>query len=75
MNEDKFKKDITKIVDLLIQMDSMREAISEIKKEMKIEHEMPIPTITKIATLIRKQNLDEEDAKWEEIKEAVELCS
>lgn len=75
MNENKFKEDITKIVDLLIQMDSIREAIGELKKDMKSEHEMAIPKITKIATLIRKNSLEEEDEKWEEIKELVEKCS
>jgi len=69
------KKEITKIVDMMIQMDSLREAISELKKEIKTEYEIPVATITKIATIIRKQSLDDEEAKWMEIKEYVEMCS
>jgi len=69
------KKEITKIVDMMIQMDSLREAISELKKEIKTEYDIPVATITKIATIIRKQSLDDEEAKWMEIKEYVEMCS
>jgi hypothetical protein len=34
-----------------------------------------VTTITKVATIIRKQNLEEEEQKWEEIKEWVDACS
>lgn len=74
MNEEKFKQDITEIVDILIQIDSLRELMTEKKKEIKTEHELPVATITKIATLIRKQNLAQEDEKWQEIKDLVEKC-
>jgi len=68
------KKDISKLVDLLIQADSIREAISEIKKEIKAEYDLPITTITKVATILRKQTLQEEEEKWEELKELVVSC-
>lgn len=75
MMDDKLKKQINEIVDLMIQIDSMRETISEIKKEIKKEFELPVATINKVATLLRKQNLNEEDEKWQEIKEYVESLS
>lgn len=69
------KREINRIVDMMIQIDALREGISELKKDIKTQYEIPVATITKIATLIRKQNLEEEDQKWQEIKEYVELCS
>lgn len=74
MDED-LKKEINKIVDLMIQIDAMRETISELKKEIKKDHEIPVATINKVATILRKQNLVEEDEKWQEIKEYVESLS
>ena len=69
------KKEINRIVDLMIQADSIRESISELKKDIKTEYGIPVTTITKVAAILRKQNLDEEDQKWEEIKEFVDMCS
>lgn len=69
------KKEINRIVDLMVQVDSIRESIAELKKDIKAEYGIPVTTITKVATIIRKQNLDEEDQKWEEIKEFVDMCS
>lgn len=69
------KKEINRIVDLMVQIDSLRESISELKKDIKSNYDIPVATITKVATLVRKQNLDEEDQKWEEIKDFVDMCS
>jgi hypothetical protein len=69
------KKEINRIVDLMIQADSIRESIAELKKDIKTEYAIPVTTITKVATIIRKQNLDEEEQKWDEIKEWVDICS
>lgn len=69
------KKEINRIVDLMIQADSIRESIAELKKDIKSEYAIPVTTITKVATIIRKQNLDEEEQKWDEIKEWVDICS
>ena len=69
------KKEINRIVDLMIQADSIRESIAELKKDIKSEYAIPVATITKVATIIRKQNLDEEEEKWDEIKERVDICS
>ena len=69
------KKEINRIVDLMIQADSIRESIAELKKDIKNEYAIPVTTITKVATINRKQNLDEEEQKWDEIKEWVDICS
>ena len=70
-----FKNDINGIVDLMIQQDSIREQISELKKEIKGKYDLPVATVSKIATIIRKQSLDEEEEKWSEIKNLVEICN
>jgi hypothetical protein len=75
MAEKELKDEIREIVDLMIQIDSFKEAISEKKKQIKEEFDIPIITINKVVSIVRKQNLDEEDAKWQEIKELIALCS
>ncbi len=69
------KAEISRIVDLMIQVEAMREQIASLKKDIKDEYAIPVATITKVATIVRKQNLLEEDEKWEEIKDWVETCS
>lgn len=69
------KAEISRIVDLMIQVEAMREQIASLKKDIKEEYAIPVATITKVATIVRKQNLSEEDEKWEEIKDWVETCS
>ena len=73
--KEEVRKEINRIVDLMVQADSIRESIAELKKDIKTEYAIPVATITKVATIIRKQNLDEEEAKWDEIKEWVDICS
>ncbi len=68
------KREINRIVDMMIQMDSLRESIAELKKDIKTNYDIPVATITKVATILRKQNLQEEQEKWETIKEYVDLC-
>lgn len=70
-----FKNDINGIVDLMIQQDAIREQISELKKELKSKYDIPVATLTKISTIIRKQSLNEEEEKWEEIRNLVEICN
>jgi hypothetical protein len=69
------RKEINRIVDLMIQADSIREAIAELKKDIKTQYEIPVATITKVATIIRKQSLEDEEEKWNTIKEYVDICS
>jgi hypothetical protein len=69
------KSEINRIVDLMVQADAIKDAIADLKKDIKAQYGIPVPTITKVATILRKQNLDEEEQKWEEIKEFVDMCS
>ena len=69
------KEEINRIVDLMIQAESIRESMAALKKDIKDEYGIPVATITKVATIVRKQNLSEEEDKWEEIKEFVDACS
>jgi len=73
--KNELKQEISRIVDLMIQAESIRESIAELKKDIKTEYGIPVATITKVATIVRKQNLDEQEEKWEEIKEFVDACS
>ena len=68
------RKEISRIVDLMIQGEAIRESINELKKDIKAEYDIPVATITKIATIVRKENLQEEEDKWEEIKDYVAAC-
>jgi len=69
------KTEISRIVDLMIQIEAMRDKISALKKDIKENYGIPVATITKVATIVRKENLSEEEEKWEEIKDFVEVCS
>ena len=68
------RKEISRIVDLMIQGEAIRESINELKKVIKSEYDIPVATITKISTIVRKENLQEEEEKWEEIKDIVAAC-
>jgi len=68
------RKEISRIVDLMIQGEAIRESINELKKDIKAEYDIPVATITKISTIVRKENLQEEEEKWEEIKDIVSAC-
>lgn len=70
-----FNKDMNAIVDIMVQMDSMRESLAELKKAAKAKYDIPVATITKVVTILRKESLDDEDEKWASIKEYVEICS
>lgn len=69
------RKEINKIVDMMVQADSIRESIAELKKDIKTQYDIPVATITKVATIIRKQSLQDEEEKWNTIKEYVDICS
>jgi len=69
------KAEISRVVDLMIQGEAIREQMASLKKDIKEEYGIPVATITKVATIVRKQNLSEEEDKWEEIKEFVDACS
>ena len=69
------KTEISRIVDLMIQIEAMRDKLGALKKDIKENYGIPVATITKVATIVRKENLSEEEEKWEEIKDFVEACS
>lgn len=69
------RKEINRIVDLMIQADSVRESIAELKKDIKANYDIPVATITKVATILRKQSLQDEQEKWDAIREYVDICS
>ena len=69
------KGEISRIVDLMLQAETIREQMAALKKDIKEEFGIPVSTVTKVATIVRKQNLSEEDDKWEEIKDFVDACS
>jgi hypothetical protein len=69
------RKEINRIVDMMVQMDALRDGISELKRDIKTQYDIPVATITKVATIIRKQNLAEEEDKWSTIREYVDICS
>ena len=73
--KEEVRKEISRIVDLMIQAESIRESIAALKKDIKAEYGLPVATITKVATIVRKNSLQEEEEKWEEIKEWVDACS
>lgn len=70
-----FKKDMQRLVDLMIQGEAIKEQIATLKKDMKAEYEVPMPLITKVANMVRKDNLTEETEKWEELSDLVVACS
>ena len=76
MAEDKTKlqQTINKVVDLMIQDEAIREQISEHLKEVKKEFDIPVPTARKIATTVRKQNLEEVQQDHDSFVELVEMC-
>lgn len=73
--KEEIRTEISRIVDLMIQAEAIREQMASLKKDIKEEFGIPVATITKVATIVRKQNLSEEEDKWEEIKEFVDACS
>ena len=73
--KEEVRKEISRIVDLMIQAESIRESIAELKKDIKTEYGIPVTTITKVATIVRKNSLAEEEEKWEEVQRFVDACS
>jgi sporulation protein YlmC with PRC-barrel domain len=69
------RKEIGRIVDLMIQQESIRTSISELKKDIKSNYDIPVATVTKVATIIFKKSLQDEEEKWNNIKQFVDMCS
>lgn len=71
---DDLKNKINKIVDLMIQDEAIKEHISELLKEIKEEYAIPATIARKVAVTVRKQNKSEEEQKYEEFMELVDMC-
>ena len=52
--KEELRTEISRIVDLMIQAESIRESMAELKKDIKNEFGIPVATITKVATIVRK---------------------
>ena len=74
MESGELANEINRIVDLVIQREAINASISSLKKDIKDNFDLPTTTITKIVTLVRKENIAEEDEAWQEIKNIVKLC-
>tara|TARA_A100000172_G_C2945273_1_gene77112 strand:+ start:119 stop:352 length:234 start_codon:yes stop_codon:yes gene_type:complete len=60
------KAEFERVVDLLIQIESARESISSLLKDIKEEHGIEIPVARRVANVMRKNSRTEEEEKWEE---------
>ena len=47
------KREISRIVDLMIQAEAIREQMASLKKDIKEEFGIPVSTVTKVATIVR----------------------
>ncbi len=66
------KNELDKIVDLMIEIESAREAISSRLKDIKSEYNIEIPIARRVATVMRKNSRSEEEQKWEEFNEILD---
>jgi len=61
---EELRKDLERVVDLMIQIESNREALSSLLKDIKVEYDIEIPVARRVATVMRKESRSEEDEKW-----------
>ena len=66
------KKEFEKVVDLMIQIESARESISSLLKDIKSEYNIEIPVARRVATVMRKNSRAEEEEKWNEFNELLD---
>ena len=66
------KKEFEKVVDLLIQIESARESISSLLKDIKAEYNIEIPVARRVANVMRKNSRAEEEEKWNEFNELLD---
>ena len=74
---DELKREFEKVVDLLIQIESARESISSLLKDIKAEYNIEIPVARRVANVMRKNSRAEEEEKWNEFNELLDsviLC-
>lgn len=68
------RAEIQRIVDLMVQVKSGQESISSILKDIKDEYEIPSTVARRVATTLYKNNMMEEEEKWEDFKSLVDVC-
>ena len=66
------KNELDKIVDLMIEIESAREAISSRLKDIKSEYDIEVTVARRVATVMRKNSRSEEEEKWEEFNEILD---
>lgn len=68
------RAEIQRIVDLMVQVKSGQESISSILKDIKDEYEIPSTVARRVANTLYKNNMMEEEEKWEDFKSLVDVC-
>ena len=61
---DELKREFEKVVDLLIQIETARDSISSLLKDIKGEYNIEIPVAQRVANVMRKNSRAEEEEKW-----------
>ena len=69
---DELKREFEKVVDLLVQIESARESISSLLKDIKAEYNIEIPVARRVANVMRKNSRSEEEEKWNEFNELLD---
>ena len=69
---DELKREFEKVVDLLVQIESARESISYLLKDIKAEYNIEIPVARRVANVMRKNSRAEDEEKWNEFNELLD---
>ena len=69
---DELKREFEKVVDLLVQIESARESISSLLKDIKAEYNIEMPGARRVANVMRKNSRAEEEEKWNEFNELLD---
>ena len=69
---EELRKEFERVVELMIQIDADRDAISSLLKDIKAEYEIEIPIARRVATIMRKESRAEEEEKWEEFNKILD---
>ena len=54
--DEELKREFEKVVDLLVQIESARESISSLLKDIKSEYNIEIPVARRVANVMRKNS-------------------
>ena len=69
---DELNREFEKVVDLLVQIESARESISSLLKDIKAEYNIEIPVARRVANVMRKNSRAEEEEKWNNFNELLD---